>query len=43
MIQSLMALALRERVVVIGAAILLLLAGLYSFTTSKLTRTRSSR
>ena len=32
MIQSLMALALRERVVVIGAAILLLLAGLYSFT-----------
>ena len=32
MIQSLMALARRERVVVIGAAILLLLAGLYSFT-----------
>ena len=32
MIQSLMALALRERVVVLGAAILLLLAGLYSFT-----------
>jgi len=32
MIQSLMALALRERVVVIGAAILLLLGGLYAFT-----------
>jgi heavy metal efflux system protein len=32
MIRILMALALRERVVVIGAAILLLLAGLYSFT-----------
>jgi heavy metal efflux system protein len=32
MIQSLMALALRTRVVVIGAAVLLLLAGLYSFT-----------
>jgi heavy metal efflux system protein len=32
MIQALMALALRERVVVIGAAVLLLLAGIYSFT-----------
>jgi heavy metal efflux system protein len=32
MIQALMALALRERAVVIGAAVLLLLAGLYSFT-----------
>ena len=32
MIQYLMALALRERVVIIGAALLLLLAGLYSFT-----------
>ncbi len=32
MIQALMALALRERAVVIGAAALLLLAGLYSFT-----------
>ena len=32
MIQWLMALALRERVVVISAAVLLLLAGLYSFT-----------
>lgn len=32
MIQYLMALALRERVVIIGAAVLLLLAGLYSFT-----------
>jgi cobalt-zinc-cadmium resistance protein CzcA len=32
MIQYLMALALHERVVVLGAAILLLLAGLYSFT-----------
>ncbi len=32
MIQALMSLALRERAVVIGAAVLLLLAGLYSFT-----------
>jgi heavy metal efflux system protein len=32
MIQALMSLALRERVVVIGAAVLLVLAGLYSFT-----------
>jgi cobalt-zinc-cadmium resistance protein CzcA len=32
MIQALMALALRERVVVIGAAVLLLLSGIYSFT-----------
>jgi len=32
MIQWLMALALRERVVVVSAAVLLLLAGLYSFT-----------
>src|SRR5262250_3692841 len=32
MIQALMALALRERVVVIGAAFLLLLSGIYSFT-----------
>ena len=32
MIQWLMAIALRERVVVISAAVLLLLAGLYSFT-----------
>ena len=32
MIQALMALALRERAVVIGAALLLFLAGLYSFT-----------
>jgi len=32
MIQALMALALRERAVVIGAAVLLLLAGLYSFS-----------
>src|ERR1700689_4807203 len=32
MIQALMALALRERAVVIGAAVLLLMAGLYSFT-----------
>jgi heavy metal efflux system protein len=32
MIQSLMALALRTRVVVLGAAVLLLLAGLYAFT-----------
>jgi heavy metal efflux system protein len=32
MIQALMALALRERAVVIGAAVLLLLAGVYSFT-----------
>src|SRR5215470_11665507 len=31
MIQSLMALALRERIVVLGVAILLLLAGAYSF------------
>src|SRR5271167_3910457 len=32
MIQSLMALALRERVVVIGMALMLLLAGAFSFT-----------
>src|SRR3984893_1616237 len=32
MIRSLMALALRERVVVIGIALMLLLAGIYSFT-----------
>jgi len=31
MIQALMALALRERAVVIGAALLLFLAGLYSW------------
>src|SRR5271156_6516179 len=32
MIQSLMALALRERIVVVGIALMLLLAGLYSFS-----------
>ena len=32
MIQWLMTLALRERVIVISAAVLLLVAGLYSFT-----------
>src|SRR6266852_3453228 len=34
MIRSLMALALRERVVVIGIALMLLLAGVYSFSRS---------
>jgi cobalt-zinc-cadmium resistance protein CzcA len=32
MIQSLMALALRERIVVIGIALMLLLAGVFSFS-----------